>query len=82
MNNENLDEYQLFYQEVPEPDYLNDIEIQDEHEDLNYEDVHGLSDEQVSQLARDSLTQEKIRKKLIGSETQPELVADSGQLDT
>lgn len=52
-----LDDYYDFFQELPQPDlstdYLNDIEIQDEYESPIT--PAGLSDEQVSQLAQDSL---------------------------
>ncbi len=52
-----LDEYYDFFQELPQaelkPDYLDDIEIQDEYE--SPADSTGLSSEQVRQIARDSL---------------------------
>ena len=52
-----LDDYYDFFQELPQPDltadYLNDIEIQDEYESPG--PATGLTDEQVSQLAHDSL---------------------------
>lgn len=52
-----LDDYYDFFQELPQPDtstdYLNDIEIQDEYDSPIT--PAGLSDEQVSQLAQDSL---------------------------
>jgi hypothetical protein len=55
MKKENLDNYELFYMELPQADYLNDIEIQDEYEHSNDNERRGLSIEQVSQLADDSL---------------------------
>ena len=52
-----LDDYYDFFQELPQPDitadYLNDIEIQYEYESPG--PATGLTDEQVSQLAHDSL---------------------------
>lgn len=61
----NPGEYYDFFQELPQPDlstdYLNDIEIQDEYESPSAST--GLSDEQVSQLAHDSLEKEKAKKK-------------------
>ena len=49
--------YQVFYSEIPgSTDYLNDLDpaIYDEHEsDVEYS--RGLSAEQVSEIARDSL---------------------------
>lgn len=57
MKKTNLDDYYDFFQEIPQPDltadYLNDIEIQDEYESPS--NSGGLSDEQVSQIAHDSL---------------------------
>ena len=53
------DSYELFYMEIPqtETDPLNDIstDIQDEHETPDYDQIQGLSNEQVSEIARDSL---------------------------
>ena len=49
--------YQNFYAEIPSNlDYLNEIDpdIQDEHESDD-DGPHGLSAEQVSDIARDSL---------------------------
>lgn len=55
MKNENHnEEYEFFYMELPQADYLNDIEIQDEYDDPN-DKIQGLSAEQVSEIARDSL---------------------------
>jgi hypothetical protein len=47
--------YYDFYQEIAQTDYLVDIEIQDEYEKPSDATHQGLSDEQVSQIARDSL---------------------------
>ena len=59
MRKEKLDDYELFYMEIPQADYLNEIDtnIQDEHNALpDYnESISGLSDEQVSAIANDSL---------------------------
>ena len=55
MKTENLDDYELFYVELPPADYLNDIEIQDEYEQTDYDSVQGLTDQQVRDLADDSL---------------------------
>ena len=51
INNDYFD----FFQELPQTDYLADIEIQDEYETSSDTASMGLSDEQVSQLAIDSL---------------------------
>jgi hypothetical protein len=55
MKKENLEDYELFYMELPHADYLDDIEIQDEYDTNNYDEIQGLSDQQVSEIARDSL---------------------------
>jgi hypothetical protein len=55
MKKENLENYEVFYMEIPQADYLNDIEIQDEYDANNYDEIQGLSDQQVSEIARDSL---------------------------
>jgi hypothetical protein len=60
MNNENLEDYELFYMEIPQTDYLKDIEIQDDYEQPDYDAIQGLSDEQVSEIARDSLDSPKL----------------------
>ena len=56
MKKANLVDYNDFFLELPPTDYLADIEIQDEYEQATDTSVHGLSDEQVSQIAIDSLT--------------------------
>jgi hypothetical protein len=59
MKSEDLrDEFEYFYLELPQADYLNDLDdipIQDEHIEVNLNDPLCLSDEQVSKLADDSL---------------------------
>jgi hypothetical protein len=55
MKKHNPEDYYDFFLELPQPDYLNDIEIQDEYEKTSDNSSRGLSDEQVSQIARDSL---------------------------
>lgn len=55
MKKENLEDYELFYLELPKSDYLDDIEIQDEYETTSYDEIQGLSDQQVSAIAKDSL---------------------------
>lgn len=45
-----------FFQELTQPDYLRDMEIQDEYETTDETKTKGLSTEQVSQIAQDSLT--------------------------
>lgn len=47
-------DYEIFYLEIPKTDYLKDIEIQDEYEP-NDSGSWGLSEKQVSEIARDSL---------------------------
>ena len=49
-----------FFLELPPADYLNDIEIQDEYEKSTESSMRGLSDEQVSQIAIDSLKEAKF----------------------
>lgn len=51
-------DYDLFYLEIPKVDYLKDIEIQDEYEP-NDNGPWGLSEKQVSEIARDSLESAK-----------------------
>lgn len=50
-----------FYLELSlsEADPFNDLttDIQDDHENSDYDQIRGLSDEQVSQIARDALEQ-------------------------
>ena len=59
MKKENIDDFQLFYMEIPQADYLNDIDptIHDEIDDrgTRYDDINGLSAKQVSELAKDTL---------------------------
>ncbi|MDB5179017.1 MAG: hypothetical protein JWN01_960 [Patescibacteria group bacterium] len=55
MQKRNPSDYDSFFMELPQADYLNDIEIQDEYEDTPEGKLPGLSDEQVSEIARDSL---------------------------
>ena len=52
---EKLEDYEVFYMELPHADYLDDIEIQDEYDNPNYDQLQGLSDTQVSEIAKDSL---------------------------
>jgi hypothetical protein len=61
MKRENLENYELFYMELPQADYLDDIEIQDEYDANNYDEIQGLSDQQVSQIAQDSLDAASVR---------------------
>jgi hypothetical protein len=51
----NFKAYEEFYLELPPTEYLQDIEIQDDYEKTTDYPVRGLSDEQVSQIAADSL---------------------------
>jgi hypothetical protein len=51
-----------FYVELPPTDYLKDIEIQDEYEKTTDLSHRGLSEEQVSQIAIDSLKEARVRK--------------------
>ena len=66
MKQDNLDDYELFYLELPQADYYKDIEIQDDYENHDYDELRGLSDEQVSEIARDSLNNNRP------DETQPD----------
>jgi hypothetical protein len=74
MQQEDLDDYELFYMELPQADYYKDIEIQDEYDQHNYDDFQGLSAEQVSEIARDSLGD-------TGTNTQAQADPDSPQPD-
>jgi hypothetical protein len=60
------DEFDYFYMELPQADYLNDltdIPIQDEHyADDEDPGIRGLSDEQVSKLADDSRDTSKTKE--------------------
>lgn len=49
------EDFQLFFQELPQSDYLDDIEIDDDFDDAEVKTSRGLSEEQVSEIARDSL---------------------------
>jgi hypothetical protein len=56
MKKSDREAYYEFFLELPPTDYLVDIEIQDDHEKSTDDyAVRGLSDEQVSQIALDSL---------------------------
>jgi hypothetical protein len=56
MSKEKLDDYELFYLEIPTPDYLDNIvlDIQDDHEPSDSQSS-GLSNDQVSKIADDQL---------------------------
>ena len=54
--------YEDFFLQLPPTDSLSDIEIQDEYENQPNEAAQGLSDEQVSLLAIDSLAEVKRLK--------------------
>jgi ribosomal protein L6P/L9E len=62
MKKDNLEDYYDFFMELPPTDYLKDIEIQDDYDKPNDFSVRGLSDEQVSQIAIDSLRNAKRSK--------------------
>jgi hypothetical protein len=51
--NDKLDNYEIFYEEVPTGDYMDDIVIQDENDSASYDQFQGLSDHQVTEIARD-----------------------------
>ena len=79
MAKENLDDYQLFYMEIPQVDYLSDIEIQDEYEKSDLPDRQGLSDEQVSKLAEDSLDNATAHGQADDNPIEPSLFEDSNR---
>lgn len=56
MSKEKLDDYELFYLEIPQPDYLDNIvlDITDDHESSD-SPATGLSNDQVSKIADDQL---------------------------
>jgi len=75
MKKSNLEDYYDFYLELPPTDYLKDIEIQDEYDKPSEQSTKGLSDEQVSQIAQDSLRdaqQAKFDDSLPREDTDPE----------
>jgi hypothetical protein len=47
-------DYELFYVELPQAEYLNDINIQDEIDEDDTETKRGLTEDQVSAIAEDS----------------------------
>lgn len=57
MKRPKLDDYELFYMEIRQSDYLNDLEttIADNSEPPAYNQAPTMSDKQVSALARDQL---------------------------
>ena len=52
------EDYDNFYLEIPQVDFPKDIEIQDEY-DTSSQEARGLSAEQVSKLASDSLEHDR-----------------------
>ena len=74
MKKPKLDDYELFYMEIPQADYLNDFEINvdEEHELPAINKTPTMSDEQVSALAQDQLAginQAKISAKVQNADT-------------
>jgi hypothetical protein len=63
-----LEEYEVFYMEIPQADYMEDIEIQDAYDASAYDQVQGLSDQQVSEIAKDSLDAAKRQSQSGGVE--------------
>lgn len=56
MKKSRLDDYELFYMEIPQADYLNDIDLADEENEApTFNNAPTMSDEQVSALALDQL---------------------------
>jgi hypothetical protein len=52
---ETLEDFQVFYMELPKADYMDDIVIQDAYDNAMPGKIRGLSVHQVSEIARDSL---------------------------
>ena len=77
-NNDHLDDYEMFYQEIPASDhYLQgfEIEIEDHVDDTNFRE--GLDASQVSRLAEDTYDQGKpIQYKQPSSEQEQQLFSD------
>jgi len=73
MEKENLDDYEIFYLELPQADYLKDIEIQDDFDPRDYDEAQGLSPDQVRQIAQDSLDAAGARGSSQAETTEPEL---------
>ena len=65
-----------FYSQLSPIEYLDDIEIQVEHKSESYEDIHGLSEEQVSKLANDSLGLVSLTIPSVQSKTQSSRLLD------
>jgi hypothetical protein len=61
MKKNDLKSYDDFFLELPPTDYLQDIEIQDDYEKNTDYTIRGLSAEQVSQIAADSLEEASQR---------------------
>ncbi|HEY2004159.1 MAG TPA: hypothetical protein VGH44_03515 [Candidatus Saccharimonadia bacterium] len=53
-NKRRIPKYDVFFVEIPKTDYLQDIEIQDEYEQDDAR-PRGLNEDQLSEIARDSL---------------------------
>jgi hypothetical protein len=65
---DNLDEYEVFYLELPKADYLDDIEIQDEYDQPEEE---AKSSDESSDYTRASLeAAEQLRPKESDDETE------------
>jgi len=75
MKKPKLDDYELFYMEIPQTDYLNDIELTtDEDADPpTYNKTPTMSDQQVIALALDQLNS-------LGQQEQDETVSDQESL--
>ena len=68
---ETLEDFQVFYMELPQADYMDDIVIQDVHDSVLPGKLRGLSAHQVTQIARDSLdAAAKQQHKMIRSDDQ------------
>jgi|GEM_PF-7007334 len=78
MPKDRLNEYELFFQEIPTRDYLREFEteIQDLVEEHHPE--HGLDFNQVSRLADDTVTDADISDKPKGA-VNPQLFQDQDE---
>jgi hypothetical protein len=70
-------DFEPFFLELPQADYLNDIDIQDAY-DEPCDDQKGLSEQQVSEIARDS-RQAARREDIMNGQTEPSLFSEENE---
>ncbi len=55
MKRPKLDDYELFYMELPQTEYLDEIKTDENSEPATFNKTPNMSDQQVSALAQDQL---------------------------